>query len=80
MLVLDHIDNLPEMNEQPQKYWRETVSQVMETNIIIESYKFEIIHNEAVFLGNNLKASAIQGQQQMVIIFLIPTMQTNIPQ
>ena len=52
----------------------------METNIIIESYKFEIIHNEAVFLGNNLKASAIQGQQQMVIIFLIPTMQTNIPQ
>ena len=52
----------------------------METNIIIEPYKFEIIHNEAVFLGNNLKASAIQRQQQMVIIFLIPTMQTNIPQ
>ena len=35
----------------------------METNIIIELQKFETLHNEAVFLGDNLKASAIQGQQ-----------------
>ena len=42
---------------------KKAVSQVMETNIIIELQKFEILHNEAVFLGDNLKASAIQGQQ-----------------
>lgn len=35
----------------------------METNIIIELQKFETLHNEAVLLGDNLKASAIQGQQ-----------------
>ena len=29
-------DNLLKMNEEPQKYLRKTVSQVMETNIIIE--------------------------------------------
>ena len=56
-------DNLLKMNEEPQKYLRKTVSQVMETNIIIELQKFQRLHNEAVFLGNNLKASAIQGQQ-----------------
>ena len=37
MLVLDQIDNSLKINEKPQKYWTETVSQVMETNIIIES-------------------------------------------
>ena len=42
---------------------KKTVSQVMETNIIIELQKFETLHNEAVLLGDNLKASAIQGQQ-----------------
>lgn len=63
MVVLDHIDNSLKMNEKSQKYLRKTVNQVMETNIIIELQKFEIIHNEAVFLGNNLKASAMQGQQ-----------------
>ena len=36
MVVLDHIDNWLKMNEKPQKYLRKTVSQVMETNIIIE--------------------------------------------
>lgn len=63
MVVLDHIDNSLKMNEKSQKYLRKTVNQVMETNIIIELQKFEIIHNEAVFLGNNLKASAMEGQQ-----------------
>ena len=33
---LQYIDNSLEMNENRQKYLRKTVSQVMETNIIIE--------------------------------------------